>query len=361
MGPRQSGKTTIAQITFPHLPYITLERLADREFAREDPEGFLSQYPAAIIDEIQHVPELLSSLQVKIDQLTRPSCYVITGSQNLILNEKITQTLAGRIALTTLLPLSVAELKPECPADELIYKGFYPRLHNYTIKPIDFYPSYIATYVERDVRQIKQIVNLSLFQKFLKHCAARIGQLLNLQSLANDCGISHTTARQWLTMLEISYIVYLLKPHHRNFNKRLIKSPKLYFYDTGLACSLLNIQNESNVNTHYLKGSLFENLIVIDLLKQFLNRGLTPNLYFWQDKTGHEIDIVQEEGEVLIPIEVKSAQTVVKDFFANLDYFRTLSGVSNGYLVYGGKQRQERTLYTVCGWQEFLNRDAGTF
>lgn len=355
LGPRQSGKTTLSRLAFPELPYINLEKITDRNFATEDPTGFLNQYPnGAILDEIQYVPNLLSYLQLRIDEKNVPGLYVITGSQNLFLNQKITQTLAGRIAITTLLPLSYQELQPNNDWKETIYKGFYPRVYNSAIDPTDFYPNYIQTYIEKDVRQIKSIVNLSLFQTFLGLCAGRIGQMLNLHSLANDCGISHSTAREWMSILEMSYIVYLLKPHFNNFNKILIKSPKLYFCDTGIACSLLNIQDPSALQNHFMKGALFENLIVVDLLKNKYNRGLQPNLYFWRDKVGNEVDVVLDNGGSLIPIEIKAGETINQNYFSNIQFFQKLAQTTEGKIIYGGTDQQNRTNCQVIGVHQFL-------
>lgn len=355
LGPRQSGKTTLSQLAFPHLPYINLEKLTDRNFATEDPTGFLNQYPnGAILDEIQYVPDLMSYLQLRIDEKNIPGLYVITGSQNLFLNQKIGQTLAGRIAITTLLPLSYQELQPGDDWKETIYKGFYPRVYNNQIDPVDFYPNYIQTYIEKDVRQIKSIANLSLFQKFLGLCAGRIGQILNLHSLSNDCGISHSTAREWMSILEMSYIVYLLKPYFNSFNKTLIKSPKLYFCDTGIACSLLNIQDPSVLQNHFMKGVLFENLIVTDLLKNQYNHGLQPHLYFWHDRTGHEVDILLDDGKRLTPVEIKSGETINQNYFSNIQFFQKLAKTTEGKIIYGGIDHQNRTNCEVMGAHQFL-------
>ena len=285
LGPRQSGKTTIAKEIFPHLKYLNLEDLSIRQHAKDDPKDFLeSNSEGLIIDEIQNVPELLSYLQIYIDKQDKPSLYVLTGSHQILLNEKFSQSLAGRIAITTLLPFSYQEIKNQKQIsnniDQIIFNGFYPRLFRYSITPEDFYPSYIQTYLEKDIRQLMNVSDLGLFQKFIKLCAGRIGQLLNLSSLANDCGISHVTARRWLSLLEMSFVVYLLKPHHKNFNKRLVKTPKIYFYDTGIACCLLEIRSPEQLTSHYAKGSLFENFILIECLKNRYNKGLLPDIFF---------------------------------------------------------------------------------
>ena len=260
-GPRQSGKTTLVKADFPSLPYVSLEDPDVRQFALTDPRGFLSNYPAgAILDEIQNTPELFSYIQGLVDG-DRQIRFVLTGSSNFLLMEKISQTLAGRTAVLNLLPFSLKEMEPlDEPYENLIFKGQYPRIYDREISPTDFYPSYIQTYVDRDVRLIKNIGDINTFVLFTQLCAGRIGQPLNYASLANDSGISPNTAKSWLSILESSFILYRLQPYHRNFNKRLVKSPKLYFYDSGLACSLLGIREQEQVRTHYLKGSLFENL-----------------------------------------------------------------------------------------------------
>lgn len=339
-GPRQSGKTTLARTLFEHLPYVSLEDLDLRLLARNDPRGFLSHYQTgAIFDEVQHTPELLSYLQGIVDAQPVKGRYVITGSQNFAMTHMIAQSLAGRIGMSTLLPLSLTELAMNLDVEEAIFKGGYPALHQLKINPLDYYPSYIQTYLERDVRQLKNIENLGRFQTFIKLCAGRVGQVINLSSLALDCGISHTTARQWLTLLEASYLLFLLPPYYQNFSKRLIKMPKLYFYDTGLACSLLGLEKASQVDTHYLKGALFENLVVLDLLKGRLNRGLPPNLYFWRDQAGHEIDLIAEWGGIVKAIEIKAGATFQSNYVKHIQYFRELLPSAQGYLIYTGDHR----------------------
>jgi len=338
-GPRQSGKTTVAKMLFPDLPYVLLENIDIRIQAQNDPRAFLKQYEnGAIFDEIQHAPELLSYLQGIVDASPTKGRFVLTGSQNFALTSHISQSLAGRVGMTTLLPLSLAELNQFDNINELIFSGGYPGLHALQINPLDFYPSYIQTYLERDVRQLKNIENLGQFQTFLKLCAGRVGQIINLSSLALDCGISHTTARQWLTLLEASYVIFFLQPFYRNFNKRLIKMPKLYFYDTGLACSLLGLEKSTQLESHYLNGALYENLIILELLKGRLNRALPPNLYFWRDRTGHEVDLIAEWGGQIKAIEIKAGSTFQPDFIKGVRYFCELSETAHGYLVYSGQQ-----------------------
>lgn len=338
-GPRQSGKTTLSKMLFPHLPYVSLENLDTRSLAQADPRAFLKQYEAgAIFDEVQHVPELLSYLQSVVDESPETGRYVLTGSQNFSLSEHISQSLSGRIGMATLLPLSLSEVNSLEDMTLQIFKGGYPRLQSLGMEPVDFYPSYIQTYLERDVRQLKNIESLERFQTFLRLCAGRVGQIVNFSSLAQDCGISHTTARQWLTILEASYIVFLLQPFHQNFNKRLIKMPKLYFYDTGLACSLLGLEKAMQLETHYLKGALYENLAILEILKGRMNRGMPPHIYFWRDQTGHEVDCIAEWGGQVKAIEIKSGSTFQSDFIKNLKYFATLSPSSKKILIYNGNQ-----------------------
>jgi predicted AAA+ superfamily ATPase len=341
LGPRQSGKTTLVKALFAHLPYVNLEDINQRYLAQNDPASFLGKYSSGVIlDEVQNVPQLFSYIQIIVDQNQLPGQFILTGSQNFSLSEKISQTLAGRIALLSLLPLSIQEVKAShyevSDCNQLIFQGGYPSLYKYPVNPTDWYPNYIKTYVERDVRQIKNITDLNRFQTFLKLCSGRIGQILNLTSLANDCGISHVTARHWISILETSYLVYLLPPHYQNFSKRLIKMPKIYFYDTGLACSLLGIENKQQLENHYLRGGLFENLVMNELLKFRLNYGQQSNLYFWRDKNGHEIDCIYEMVDKLLPIEIKASKSLSNDHFKNLAYFQNLSNQQQGILCYAG-------------------------
>jgi predicted AAA+ superfamily ATPase len=344
-GPRQSGKSTLIQNIFPDKPYVTLEDPDIRSLATEDPRGFLSNYPdGAILDEVQHVPQLFSYIQGIVDKSDKTGMFILSGSQNFLLMESITQSLAGRVAIFRLLPFSYAELQDTKfktgNTNQWIFKGGYPRIYDKNIAPADFYPNYIQTYLERDVRELKAVNDLPAFIKFLKMCAARVGNLLNISSLANDCGISPNTAKAWLSVLEASYVIYLLQPFHSNFNKRLIKSPKLYFYDTGLACSLLNIEKDEQLQTHFLRGGLFENMVIAETLKHFYNAGKQAPCFFWQDKLGREIDLILETANKIIPIEIKSGMTLSKDYFKNLSYWNKLSGNSedNSFVVYAGIQ-----------------------
>jgi predicted AAA+ superfamily ATPase len=353
-GPRQSGKTTLVRASFPAFPYISLEEPDIRQFALTDPRGFLSNYPTgAILDEIQNTPELFSYIQRIVDD-NRQVQFILTGSSNFLLMEKINQTLAGRTAVLHLLPFSFQELVPLAEQYEsLVFKGQYPRIYDRNISPIDFYPSYIQTYVERDVRLMKNIGDINTFIQFTRLCAGRIGQLLNYASLANDAGISPNTAKAWLSILESSYIVYRLQPYHRNFNKRLVKSPKLYFYDTGVACSLLGIREEDQVRLHYLKGSLFRNLIINEFIKRNYNRGENHQPYFWQDNHGKEIDCLLINGERVTPVEIKSGKTISTSYFDNLKYWRPLAALpeDQGYVVYGGDQSMQTSAGALISWR----------
>ena len=354
LGPRQSGKTTIVQKAFPSKHYISLEDLDNRQFAQTDPRGFLDSYKkGAIIDEAQRCPDLLSYIQTQVDQNKKKGQFIITGSNQFLLEEKITQSLAGRVSLLRLLPLSLQELKQAkktTPLNEMIFKGFYPQLHVENIKISAFFNNYIETYLGKDVRLIKNISNLSSFNTFIKLCANRTGQLLNLQSLANDCGITQNTVKSWISILESSFILRRTYPYYKNFNKRLVKSPKIYFYDTGLLCSLLSIKKAEDLAFHALRGFIFENFIFSEIEKYFFNQGEKAPLYFWRDKTGHEIDFLIE-GKKLKIIEVKSSQTFSADFLKNITYFSKIKpNEQSNYLIYAGKDKQIRNRCVILPW-----------
>lgn len=358
-GPRQSGKTTLVKKIFSEKPYVLLEDIDTREFAQRDPRGFLEQYPhGAIFDEIQRVPEIFSYIQGIVDHKKMSGQFILTGSQNFLLHERITQSLAGRVALVTLLPLSIEEIRAHGVLQKdyanYLFTGLYPRLYEASIDSRDWYAQYISTYIERDVRQIKNVMDLSAFQLFLKMCAGRTGQLLNLSSLADDCGITHNTAKSWLSILESSFVVFLLKPHHKSFDKRLVKMPKLYFIDTGIACSLLGIEDVRQLELHPSRGSLFESFIITEIMKHELNRGRRPRLFFWRDKVGHEIDCLVEAGQRMFPIEIKSGKTIVDDYFRDIRYWNQLSKnpSRDASVVYGGSQTQTRSDAMVLGWQD---------
>lgn len=356
-GPRQSGKTTLVKASFQTLPYVSLEEPDIRQIALTDPRGFLSNYKdGAVLDEVQHTPELFSYIQSIVDN-NRNAQFILTGSSNFLLMEKISQTLAGRTVILHLLPFSLTELKNGNYTfdqyETLIFNGQYPRIYDRNLTPSDFYPSYIQTYVERDVRMIKNIGDINSFIQFVQLCAGRTGQLINYTSLANDAGISPNTAKAWISILETSYIVYRLQPYHKNFKKRLVKSPKLYFYDTGVACSLLGIRNENQVRTHFLKGALFENLIINEFIKHEFHRGQRRYPYFWQDSRGKEIDCLLVDGEEITPIEIKSGKTISNSYFDNLKYWHQLAGIpdDHGYVVYGGEQSLQTSTGFFISWK----------
>ena len=356
-GPRQSGKTTLCKMLFPHKSYVSLESIEEREFAKNDPKGFLSNYPnGAVIDEIQRVPDLLSYIQVAVDANRQNGNFIITGSQNFEIMNTVSQSLAGRTAIVRLLPLTIDEvfkLRKNIELDEFIYTGSYPGIYNEHLNPTEAISFYVTTYIERDLRQLLNVKDLSRFNTFLKLCAGRTGQILNFSSLANDCGINHNTAKNWLSILEASYIVKLLKPYYRNFNKRLIKAPKLYFMDTGLASFLLGIQNRDHLSVHPLKGALFETLVYSEILKRRFNRGETDNLYYFRDSKGNEVDILLDFGDKIDQIEVKSAQTIVKDFFNGLSFFKKLnSDVRNSYIIYGGDASRRQQDTEIVSWKD---------
>ncbi len=347
-GPRQSGKTTLCRSAFPNLEYVNLEAPDQRDFAESDPRGFLSQLgERAIIDEVQHVPALLSYLQVLADERGRNGLFVLTGSEQFRLSDAISQSLAGRTALLRLLPFSLTERRrigASGAIDDIIYSGFYPRILDQGLDPRQALGDYVETYVERDVRRLGEIRNLSSFRRFVRLCAGRVGQLVNLSSLSSDAGVSHTTVREWLTVLEASYIVFQLRPYHANIRKRLVKSPKLYFYDVGLASYLIGIETAQQVTTHPLRGGLFENMVVVEALKHRFNRGREANLSFFRDSRGLECDLFYETGHGIHAIEIKSGATIASDYFTSLNRVAELiPGISAKTVVYGGTTRQSRT------------------
>jgi predicted AAA+ superfamily ATPase len=362
-GPRQTGKTTLARATFPGKPYLSLEDPDLRVLAEEDPRGLLSRYPAgAILDEVQRVPSILSYLQTRVDADPQPGTFVLTGSQQLDLSSALTQSLAGRVGLLNLLPFSTGELQTanRVPGtlDELLWRGLYPPLYDRDSTPGDWYASYVTTFVERDLRQILAVRDLSAFQRFVRMCSARIGQLLNLSSLAADCGITHHTAGAWLSALEASHLVFLVRPHHHNFNKRLVKTPKLYFNDTGLASWLLGIRDTDQMAFHASRGALFENWVCLEFLKNRLHHGLPADIYFWRDSAGLEVDFLHEQDGLLHPIEVKSGQTLAADFFDGLQRWMGLSGGSAAepWLVYGGDTALRRGTTEIVPWRDLPSR-----
>jgi predicted AAA+ superfamily ATPase len=358
-GPRQAGKTTLAQATFPGKRHVSLEDPDERAFADEDPRGFLDRFPdGAMLDEAQRCPALFSYLQTRVDSDKRMGQFVLTGSQQFGLLSNITQTLAGRVGMVQLLPFSLDELQqgqvPIEGLNNLMWRGMYPPIHDRHLAPAHWFANYVMTYVERDVRQLIEVQNLGLFQRFIKLCAARCGQLLNMSSLASDCGVSHGTVRAWISVLEAGYVVFLLQPHHENFGKRLVKTPKLYFVDTGLAAFLLGIRDPEHLSIHSARGALFENFVIIELLKRRYNQGLPSNLYFWRNNTGDEVDVVIAQGEKLLPVEIKSGQTFNTDFLAGLHKWTRLAGAAAlpPVLVYGGDDNMTRQGVTVQSWRQ---------
>lgn len=358
-GPRQSGKSTLVRHAFPSRPYVSLEDPDEREFAESDPRGFLDRLAeGAILDEAQRCPVLFSYLQTRVDERRRPGQFILTGSQQFGLLSGITQSLAGRVALLVLLPMTRGELRRAGKAadrlEEALFQGAYPPIFDRDLEPRPWYGNYVRTYLERDVRQLVNVRDLTVFQRFLRLCAGRTGQLLNLSSLASDAGVTHNTARAWISVLEASYIVHLLPPHHRNFNKRLVRTPKLYFLDTGLAAWLLGIQDPGQLATHPLRGALFETWVIAELLKTRFNAGETSSLYFWRDRSGHEIDLLIEQGTRLTPVEIKAGQTLNRDCFRGLEFWRKLAGDEAGpaWLIHGGDARQVRAGIEAVPWKE---------
>jgi len=376
IGPRQSGKTTLVRAAFAKHDYISLEDPDHREFASEDPRGFLGQFAGSVVlDEIQRVPQLFSYLQGIVDEADKAGQFILTGSQNFLLMEKVSQSLAGRCAVLHLLPFTRSELAgqimmdistvgrkiPMWKADEKadlfdhLFIGGYPRIHDKKLAPQRWLANYYRTYIERDVRQILNVGDTEAFSRFIRLCAGRCGQLLNMSSLAADCGVSSMTVKRWLSMLEASYLVFLLRPHHKSFRKRLVKAPKLYFLDSGLLCYLLRIRSSEDLRIHGLRGAVFESWVVSELLKNYYNSGLEPDIYFWRDSAGHEIDVVIDLGAELVPIEIKSGQTITTDFFKGLDYWRSLPGQGGCpvTLVHGGNASYTRRNTIVISWQHW--------
>ena len=367
-GPRQSGKTTLARMCFPEKPYVSFEDVDTRQRAQADPRGFLSQFQdGAVFDEVQRLPGILSNLQGLVDERKRVGDFVLTGSEQFGLRAGISQSLAGRVAHLELLPFSLAEITqtpawkhtPSPDLMQLLWRGAYPALlapeEAAAPKPYDWHSQYFATYVQRDVRQITGVKDLSAFERFVMLCAGRCGQLLNTASLASDAGISVNTAKHWLSVLQASYIIRLLQPWHENFGKRLVKMPKLYFYDTGLLCHLLRVADAQALATHAMRGAVFESWVVAETLKHRLNQGLAPDLYFWRDNHGTELDLLYPDGEHLYPVEIKSGQTFSPDWTKGLDKFKRYAGDRVGHtcVVYGGSDDFEFFGHSVRTWRLF--------
>lgn len=378
-GPRQSGKTTLTRMALPDHEYVNLEDPDERRWAADDPRGFLDRFKEqVVIDEAQHVPDLFSYIQGIVDRTGRPGQFILTGSQNFLLLRQISQSLAGRCDVLHLLPFSRAELTREAlqPVEEIAereprqiggesdnlfevqFAGGYPRIHDehFDFEPQEWLAGYYQTYIERDVRQLLNIGDVEAFGRFMGLCAGRTGQLLNLSSLANDCGITHSTARRWLSVLEASFVVTLLRPHHRNFSKRLVKSPKLYFTDTGLLCYLLRIRSPEDLELHAARGAVFESWVISETIKNFTHRGLRPDVHFWRDAAGHEIDLLLEtRGGGLLPVEIKSGQTFNRDFVKNLAWWRDAADLAGttGLVVYGGDKSANYKEDRILSWRNW--------
>lgn len=359
VGPRQSGKTTLSRKLFPNADYWSLETPDIRERAQSDPRSLLvSSKEIVIFDEIQRVPSLISYLQEILDDPTDHRRFVLTGSNSLTLSDQIAQSLAGRIRIFDVLPLSYGEIPPELrpqTISEAAWKGGFPRIYHRGLEPMEWLSSYHQTYVEKDVRQILNIDNLGAFDRLLRLTAGRVGQLMNYASLGGDAGVTQPTAARWISLLQTSFLVFLLQPHFRNFNKQVIKSPKLYFYDTGLLCYLLRIQNASQIDSHPLRGALFENWVISEAFKKYVNAGQKPPLYFWRDEHGHEIDLVVDRGIDLYLVEIKSGMTYQSEFSKSIVWLNKLQGKSQGSVVYGGSDSYESDQIKVIGWKDWGN------
>jgi len=357
-GPRQSGKTTFLQHNFPKNKYFNLEDPITLQIIKDDPVTFFKDNPKnIIIDEVQRFPELLSHIQVLVDKRQEMGSILLSGSQNLLLSEKVSQTLAGRAAYQTVLPLSFAELEKDKLLGKnrfgQILKGGYPSIYTRDVSSKTYFKQYIATYTERDIRQIRNVSELSQFQKFMILLAGRVGQLLNVSSLATDAGISPNTAEDWISILETSYAVYRLQPYFKNVGKRLIKSPKLYFYDTGLLATLLNIHDKETLQAHYLIGNIFENFIVSEFVKEINNNEISAQLYFFRDNHGNEVDLIIDSGDSQIPVEIKSSASYSSEFSKGLNYWNEMVNGKSGYVIYGGSEKITIKDKSVLPWTDF--------
>lgn len=356
-GPRQSGKTTLCRALFKDKPYLSLEDLDHREFARTDPRGFLANIPdGAVLDEIQYAPNLVSYIQTRVDERQQPGMFVLTGSRQFEMMESVSQSLAGRTAVARLLPFSFGELYAHTPPpsiDAMLYAGFYPRIHDRNLNPTEALSFYLATYIERDVRQILAVSDLDRFSTFIRLCAGRTGQLLNMQSIGGECGVTHNTIKSWLSVLQASGIIKLLQPWHTNLGKRLVKSPKLYFLDTGLACFLLGIHKPEHLTGHPLRGALFETFVVSEAYKQHDHAGLQERLWFYRDSHGNEVDLLAGSETDFSAWEIKASMTVSTEFFNGIE---KLSKITNSLkskaILYGGNARQKRQGFDIIPWNQ---------
>jgi predicted AAA+ superfamily ATPase len=361
VGPRQSGKTTLSKMLFPEFNYVLLEDLSIKEFANSDPKGFFNKYKGSLIlDEVQKAPDLLQYIQQMVDTPGNKRKFILSSSEHLLLSEKISQSLAGRVRIFNLLPLSYNELKEVSSfnLEEMIFKGAYPKIYHQNLDSQEWLSQYYQTYVQKDVREIINISNLDNFDRFIRLCAGRIGQLLDYSSISSDCGLSSPTIKSWLSVLKATFICFTLEPHFKNFNKRIIKSPKLYFYDTGLLCYLLRIKDSSQLNDHPLFGYLYENWIISEFIKSRFNSGSENDSYFWRSQKGHEVDLVIDEGVRLYPIEIKSSMTFNQEFIKNLEYLNKLQentkNINPGTCVYRGEESFTFKNYKINSWKDFL-------
>ncbi len=359
-GPRQSGKTTLLRTVFPEASYHALEALDARAAAEDDPRGFLLHGEAdlMIVDEVQRVPSLFSYLQEIADEPAVKRKYVLSGSQNYLLLESVSQSLAGRVALLFLYPFTMTELAPHFPLpeepDALMLAGSYPPVYDRRIPAGEFFDNYVATYVERDVRAVRGVGDLARFRRFMQLCAGRIGQLLNVHGLANEAGVDHKTAEAWLSVLEAGHVVFRLQPYYRSFSKRVVKQRKLYFFDTGLVAALLGVRDERLLSRSWLRGVLFENLVIAEYAKGVYHRGRRPRIYFWRDHTGNEVDLLVEDGERIAAVEIKGGSTITRDMLKGITTFQRVSGIDPAacYLVCGGRQSVWRPEAHVLSWRE---------
>ena len=360
LGPRQSGKTTLAKHIFKKYKYISFEDLDIRHIANEDPRGFLKQYNKnVIIDEVQRVPDFFSYLQTHVDEIKTKGSFILTGSNNYLLMNNISQSLAGRVGIANLFPLTIKELLSvqNLELNDMQFSGFYPRIFDQNIRPISFYRTYLSTYLEKDIRMMRNIVNFNNFNNFLRLLAGRVGEVLNINSLAQDAGIEHKTASEWLNILETSYIIFRLRPFYKNYNKRITKHPKIYFYDVGLVSYLLGIRKSSELDNHYFRGNIFENFIVSDFIKSDFNQGGFSNFYFWQDNHRNEVDLIIEKSNKIKAIEIKAGQTIRGSMFRNIYYWQNLNKElsSDSYVVYAGDRNLEKNGIKIINWQSIKN------
>lgn len=350
VGPRQTGKTTLVRKLFPDYTYVLLEDLEVQKLAQEDPKSFFARYTGSLIlDEVQKTPELLSYIQGIVDEPNNKQQFILTGSEHLLLSEKISQTLAGRVRLFTLLPLSLKEV-PGHSLEDYLFKGGYPRIYKQNLEPQGWLSSYYSTYVEKDIRSVANITNLDSFDRVIRLSAGRVGQLMDYSQISNDAGVSAPTVKSWISVLKATFICFTLQPHFKNFNKRIIKTPKLYFYDTGLLCYLLQIHSIKELVTHPLYGQIFENWIISEKLKSKLNQGLQPNFYFWRDQKGHEVDLIEDQAGILFPIEIKSSKTFHSHFLKNIEYLNDLQSGKKGELIYGGEDSYQFKDIKITSW-----------